>query len=89
MVSEVKEPTEKYAHKTFDTYSSKGLLRGEPGDKFVMSGDEAIARGAIENGVAVATAYPGSPVTYIMDSLAFAAPELGIWTCASLFGIER
>ncbi len=81
----------KYAHKTFDKYASKGILSGQPGDKFMLSGDEAVARGAIENGVAFASAYPGSPVTYIMDTLAFVAKELGFhaeWSTNETVGFE-
>lgn len=36
----------------------------------LLSGDEAIARGAFEAGVRVATAYPGTPSTEILEALA-------------------
>ena len=36
----------------------------------LLSGDEAIARGAFESGVLVATAYPGTPSTEILETLA-------------------
>ncbi len=39
-------------------------------DKTVLSGNEAIARGAYEAGVAVGTAYPGTPSTEILENLA-------------------
>ena len=45
----------------------------------VLLGNEAIARGAIEAGVAVATAYPGTPSTEIVESLAEVARDLGIY----------
>ncbi|MFZ2384853.1 MAG: thiamine pyrophosphate-dependent enzyme [Candidatus Omnitrophota bacterium] len=35
----------------------------------LLSGDEAVARGAYENGVAVAASYPGTPATEIAESL--------------------
>ena len=38
------------------------LLTDQPGATMVLLGNEAIARGAIEAGVAVATTYPGHPV---------------------------
>ena len=41
----------------------------------LLSGDEAIARGALEAGVLVATAYPGTPATEILEALA-ACPEV-------------
>ena len=44
-----------------------------PGKKLFMLGNEAIARGAIEAGVQVAAAYPGTPSTEIMETLVRAA----------------
>ncbi|MCX5897064.1 MAG: indolepyruvate ferredoxin oxidoreductase subunit alpha [Proteobacteria bacterium] len=38
--------------------------------KVILTGNEAIARGAYEAGVAVATAYPGTPSTEILENLA-------------------
>lgn len=38
--------------------------------KELLSGNEAIARGAVENGVRVATGYPGTPSTEILETLA-------------------
>jgi indolepyruvate ferredoxin oxidoreductase alpha subunit len=37
--------------------------------KMIMSGNEAIARGAFEAGVKVAAAYPGTPSTEIMETI--------------------
>jgi indolepyruvate ferredoxin oxidoreductase alpha subunit len=37
------------------------LLSGNPGEKRLLLGNEAIARGAVEAGLAFATAYPGTP----------------------------
>ncbi|PIE71046.1 MAG: indolepyruvate ferredoxin oxidoreductase subunit alpha [Deltaproteobacteria bacterium] len=37
------------------------LLNGQPGDTAIMLGNEAIARGALEAGVAFASTYPGTP----------------------------
>ncbi|HEX9919903.1 MAG TPA: indolepyruvate ferredoxin oxidoreductase subunit alpha, partial [Candidatus Methylomirabilis sp.] len=36
--------------------------------KVLLSGNEAVARGAYEAGVRVATAYPGTPSTEILES---------------------
>ena len=41
------------------------LLTGHPGQKMLLLGNEAIARGAIEAGTAVATTYPGTPSSEI------------------------
>ena len=38
--------------------------------KEILSGNEAIARGAYECGVTVATAYPGTPSTEILENIA-------------------
>lgn len=38
--------------------------------KILMTGDEAVARGAFEAGVSYASAYPGTPSTEIMENLA-------------------
>jgi indolepyruvate ferredoxin oxidoreductase alpha subunit len=40
-----------------------------PAARALLSGDEAIARGAFEAGVRVATAYPGTPSTEILEAL--------------------
>src|SRR4030067_1495761 len=37
--------------------------------KILLSGNEAIARGAYESGVRVASAYPGTPCTEILENL--------------------
>ncbi|MEW6187664.1 MAG: indolepyruvate ferredoxin oxidoreductase subunit alpha [Thermodesulfobacteriota bacterium] len=41
------------------------LLKENPGEKMLLLGNEAIARGAIEAGLAFATAYPGTPSSEI------------------------
>ncbi|MFQ5524093.1 MAG: indolepyruvate ferredoxin oxidoreductase subunit alpha [Acidimicrobiia bacterium] len=41
----------------------------ETGSKVLLSGNEAIARGAVEAGVAVAVGYPGTPSTEILESI--------------------
>ena len=50
-----------------------------PGERLYMLGNEAIARGAIEAGVQVAAAYPGTPSTEILETLAKAAKTFGIY----------
>ena len=37
--------------------------------KLILSGNEAIARGAFEAGVKVAAAYPGTPSTEILENI--------------------
>ncbi len=50
-----------------------------PGEKLFMLGNEAIGRGAIEAGVQVAAAYPGTPSSEIMETLAKVAQKFGIY----------
>jgi len=40
-----------------------------PKAPLLLSGNQAVARGAIEAGVALATGYPGTPSTYVIESL--------------------
>ncbi|MBI2830203.1 MAG: indolepyruvate ferredoxin oxidoreductase subunit alpha [Chloroflexi bacterium] len=50
-----------------------------PGGRVFMLGNEAIARGAIEAGVQVAAAYPGTPSSEILETLAEKAEEFSIY----------
>ena len=59
--------------------SPKALVEGKPGSKHLLLGNEAIARGMIEGGVSVASTYPGTPASEIVDSLAAVANEIGIY----------
>ncbi len=45
------------------------LLTGKAGDKLFLLGNEAIARGVIEAGIAVASTYPGTPSSEVGDVL--------------------
>lgn len=45
----------------------------------LLLGNEAIARGALEAGISVATGYPGTPSSEIVESLARAAPERNLY----------
>lgn len=45
------------------------LLTDSPGEKMLLLGNEAIVRGALEAGVAVAAAYPGTPSSEIGNNL--------------------
>jgi indolepyruvate ferredoxin oxidoreductase alpha subunit len=49
--------------------------------KALLSGNEAVARGAYESGVQVAAAYPGTPSTEILETLAQyePTPAAGPW----------
>jgi indolepyruvate ferredoxin oxidoreductase alpha subunit len=43
------------------------LLAGQPGERRLLLGNEAIVRGALEAGVALAATYPGTPASEIGD----------------------
>ncbi|MEM2910164.1 MAG: indolepyruvate ferredoxin oxidoreductase subunit alpha [Nitrososphaerota archaeon] len=67
------------------------LLSNEKGKRVILSGNEAIVRGAIEAGVKFATSYPGNPCTEILDTLISVSNELGIyteWSINEMVGLE-
>jgi indolepyruvate ferredoxin oxidoreductase alpha subunit len=49
-----------------------------PGEKVVLMGNEAIARGAIEGGITLGASYPGTPSSEIGNTLARVAKKLDI-----------
>jgi len=63
----------------------------KPGSYLLLNGDEAVARGAVEAGVQVATAYPGTPSTEILETIADAAKNFGIyaeWSINEIVAME-
>jgi len=54
------------------------IIVGEAGEKRVLLGNEAIARGVVEAGVGFVASYPGTPSTEIVDTLAEVAKVYGI-----------
>jgi indolepyruvate ferredoxin oxidoreductase alpha subunit len=59
--------------------STNPVLIDEPGKKVLLMGNEAIARGAIEAGASVATAYPGTPSSEIGNTLSRVSEAAGIY----------
>ena len=55
---------------------NKNLLRNA-GERVLLTGNEAIARGIIEAGAGITTAFPGTPSTQILDNLGPIAQQLG------------
>ncbi len=53
------------------------IFEDAPGERVLAMGNHAIARGAIEAGVQLATGYPGTPATEIIDTLIAAKPIFG------------
>jgi len=62
-----------------------------PGQSVLMMGNEAIARGAIEAGVDFSSAYPGTPSSEILESLARVAEHFGLyaeWSVNEMVSLE-
>ncbi len=57
--------------------AKKRVILKDAGEKVLLTGNEALARGCLEAGVAVATAYPGTPASTILERLGEVANELG------------
>ncbi|MEM0240287.1 MAG: indolepyruvate ferredoxin oxidoreductase subunit alpha [Candidatus Nezhaarchaeales archaeon] len=55
------------------------ILEEAPGKKVLLLGNEAFARGALEANVQVAAAYPGTPSSEILETLASVAEAAGIY----------
>src|SRR5512135_1912772 len=49
------------------------------GNKLLLSGNEALAQGAFEAGVKVASAYPGTPSTEILETLCSYEGVYAVW----------
>lgn len=57
----------------------KRIIYGNSGEVKYLLGNEAIARGALEGGVAFASGYPGTPSTEILEALSEVANDYGIY----------
>ncbi|MGD8904238.1 MAG: thiamine pyrophosphate-dependent enzyme [Anaerolineae bacterium] len=55
------------------------VATGAPGDRLLLLGNEAIARGAIEAGVEVVASYPGTPSSEIVETLLDVSTDLGFY----------
>lgn len=55
------------------------LVLGKEGEIVFLLGNEAIARGALEAGVGFVSAYPGTPSTEIVETLASVAKDVGFY----------
>jgi TPP-dependent indolepyruvate ferredoxin oxidoreductase alpha subunit len=70
---------------------SSKIAVDKPGQYVLLSGDEAVARGAVEAGVKVATSYPGTPATEILETIAEVAKDHGIyveWSINEIVAME-
>jgi len=55
------------------------LLKDNLGERVLLLGNEAIARGILEAGIGVVTTYPGTPASEIGDSISEIANEAGLY----------
>ncbi len=66
-------------------------MEDKAGTRVLMMGNEAIARGAVEAGIAVAASYPGTPSSEIMATLAQWAKKYGFhaeWSVNEKVAVE-
>jgi len=55
------------------------ISQDAPGKRVLLLGNEAVARGAIEGNCQFASSYPGTPASEILEALASASKDLGIY----------
>ncbi|MHA1169597.1 MAG: indolepyruvate ferredoxin oxidoreductase subunit alpha, partial [Candidatus Hodarchaeales archaeon] len=55
------------------------LIQDKPGERLVVLGNEAIARGLIEAGINGMFSYPGTPSSEISGTLGAAATKVGFY----------
>ena len=67
------------------------IALNQPGAYLLLNGDEAVARGALEAGIKVAAAYPGTPSTEILEAIAEVAKDFGVyaeWSTNEIVAME-
>jgi indolepyruvate ferredoxin oxidoreductase alpha subunit len=72
----------------YDFYFSGEIVTKIKDNAFWMSGNEAIALGAFEAGVKVASGYPGTPSTEIMENLSTYEGVYTEWAPNEKVGLE-
>lgn len=55
------------------------LIKSKEGERLLLMGNEALARGALEAGISVAAGYPGTPSSEIIETLAKTAEEMNLY----------
>lgn len=71
--------------------SWKDVVYGKPGDKVLINGNDAIARGCLEAGVRFASSYPGSPSSEITETLGKAQASFDLyaeWSANEIVALE-
>lgn len=67
------------------------IASNKPNSYLLFNGDEAVARGALEAGIKVAAAYPGTPSTEILEAIAEVAKQFGVyaeWSINEIVAME-
>ncbi len=67
------------------------LAANKPGQRLLLSGNEALARGALEAGVGFAASYPGSPTVEILSTLAELSDRFDLyaeWSVNEIVALE-
>lgn len=54
------------------------IAHGREGERILLLGNEAVARGALEANAEIVASYPGTPASEIVDTLALVADEVGM-----------
>jgi len=75
-IHELNRDGEGYTQKTNQKYASDIVSVDAPGQMIFMSGAEAVARGAVEAGVALSASFPGAPATWVHENLLMAQTKL-------------
>jgi len=57
---------------------SRIIAKVGAGERLLLLGNEAVARGAIEANAEIVASYPGTPASEIVDTLALVADEVGM-----------
>ncbi|MCX8182410.1 MAG: indolepyruvate ferredoxin oxidoreductase subunit alpha [Candidatus Methanomethyliaceae archaeon] len=67
------------------------ITKNSPGERVLLLGNEAVARGAIESNIEIAASYPGTPASEIIDTLALIADEFNMhveWSTNEMVAFE-
>ncbi|MEW6274540.1 MAG: thiamine pyrophosphate-dependent enzyme [Bacillota bacterium] len=71
--------------------SITGVKTDRPGQAVLLTGNEAVARGALEAGVGFASSYPGSPTAEVLSILGRLAAEFNLyaeWSINEIVALE-
>ena len=71
--------------------SITGVRTDQPGQAVLLTGNEAVARGALEAGVGFASSYPGSPTAEVLGILGRLAAEFNLyaeWSINEIVALE-